>query len=290
MNRYVYSVLRFVPDPGSGEFVNIGAIAGSDDQSDWSVRTVSNQKRALAIDKAGILENVMARATGLQRIVTSSQVALDLGETPEANEQWLERLHRQHARVLQISEPAPIMAESADEALDLIFRELVTDPAKGQRGFRTKSHAHSVLGAAYRTAGLGKEKTVERPLVEGIEHPAKFDFAVANGKAVQLSSAWSFEVADLRELTTDVRAWAFAVEALRDSAGAWLTNAASERVHVPSDTDVEVLYLPPKTESGKDALEEALNAFRRVHVEARSEMEAALIAKVASDRLASASP
>ena len=34
--RYVYSVVRFVPDPIKGEFVNVGLIAGTPgDQRTW---------------------------------------------------------------------------------------------------------------------------------------------------------------------------------------------------------------------------------------------------------------
>ena len=33
--RFVYSLVRFVPDPARGEFVNVGAIAGSEESSDW---------------------------------------------------------------------------------------------------------------------------------------------------------------------------------------------------------------------------------------------------------------
>ena len=45
-NKYIYSVLRFVPNPASGEFVNIGAIVGSDENGEWELRTVENAKRA----------------------------------------------------------------------------------------------------------------------------------------------------------------------------------------------------------------------------------------------------
>ncbi len=45
--RYVYSLVRFVPDPARGEFVNVGAIAGSEDGAEWQIRQVENTVRAL---------------------------------------------------------------------------------------------------------------------------------------------------------------------------------------------------------------------------------------------------
>ena len=44
--RYVYSVVRYVPNPASGEFVNVGAIAGNDETGDWSLRTAGSRRRA----------------------------------------------------------------------------------------------------------------------------------------------------------------------------------------------------------------------------------------------------
>ena len=49
--RYVYSLVRFVPDPARSEFVNLGAIVGSEEYSEWESRQVENPKRARDIDE-----------------------------------------------------------------------------------------------------------------------------------------------------------------------------------------------------------------------------------------------
>lgn len=46
MRRYMYWVIRLVPNPTSGEFVNIGVLAGNDD-SDWSIRLMQDLNRAM---------------------------------------------------------------------------------------------------------------------------------------------------------------------------------------------------------------------------------------------------
>src|SRR5680860_1531130 len=61
-----FSVIRFVPDPAKGEFVNIGAIAGDDATGDWELRLVSSPKRAKALDQLGVLAQATAFAVGLQ--------------------------------------------------------------------------------------------------------------------------------------------------------------------------------------------------------------------------------
>ena len=48
--RYMYSVIRFVPDPIRGEFVNVGVLAGSDESSEWDLRMVESLKRAGDVD------------------------------------------------------------------------------------------------------------------------------------------------------------------------------------------------------------------------------------------------
>jgi hypothetical protein len=48
--RHIYSVVRFVPDPARGEFVNVGAIVGSEESSEWGLRQIENPVRARAVD------------------------------------------------------------------------------------------------------------------------------------------------------------------------------------------------------------------------------------------------
>ena len=57
---YKFSLIRFVPDPARGEFVNIGAIAGDEESEDWDVRWISNYTRARALDSAGLLSAAKA--------------------------------------------------------------------------------------------------------------------------------------------------------------------------------------------------------------------------------------
>lgn len=44
--RFVYSVVRFVPHPARGEFINVAAIVGSEALGVWKSRRVGNAHRA----------------------------------------------------------------------------------------------------------------------------------------------------------------------------------------------------------------------------------------------------
>jgi hypothetical protein len=54
MSRYIYSIVRCLPDPRTGEFMNVGAIAGDPATGDWAIRQLSNTERVrkFAGDKA----------------------------------------------------------------------------------------------------------------------------------------------------------------------------------------------------------------------------------------------
>src|SRR5918994_1994334 len=65
--RYLYSVIRFVPDPIRGEFVNVGILAGSDESSEWELRTVENLRRARSLDEKGLLGLVWSFVDDLGR-------------------------------------------------------------------------------------------------------------------------------------------------------------------------------------------------------------------------------
>ena len=96
--RYVYSVIRFVPDSARGEFINIGVIAGSDLTGEWDARTVGNLKRARYLDDAAILGSVVAAvervSAFIDRASTAGEPLLDEADAP--SQSWLARLASDH--------------------------------------------------------------------------------------------------------------------------------------------------------------------------------------------------
>lgn len=145
--RYVFSVVRYVPDPATGEFVNIGAIAGSDETGDWSLRLAGNPKRARAFGPPESLNAVFAFMTEVGNRIDDHALSLD-ADTPgsgpaddEVSEEWLLELHRRHRYIVQLTPPAPVVADSAEEALSHIFARIVSDGRKvaGQRAIALPS-------------------------------------------------------------------------------------------------------------------------------------------------------
>lgn len=142
----------------------------------------------------------------------------------------------------------PILADTATDALDDVFDQLIVDPERHHGGENTKHPALAAVRRAYRAAGLEKNRDLhERVLMvagEHREHRERIDFAVTNGRVVQLTQTWSFRVADQDSLAESVRAWGWTVNALRHD-GATVDLGEGRSFDVPPDVDIAVVLIPP---------------------------------------------
>ena len=228
--RYVYSVLRFVPDAARGESINIGAIVGCDETAEWDLRLVGNAKRARAIDDKGVLSAVWSYADDIGKqldyfVEAGSENAMD--DAVEISEDWLYSLWEQGENVVQLSRPTPILAETIDGAMNILFDQLIIDPIARRYPFKKKNVAMAAVRKSYRERGLVRdEQFLEAPTVFGRNHHERFDFTVMNGRAVQLAQTFSLQIPDREKLIEDIKAWAFTVEDIQR------VEALPRRMHV----------------------------------------------------------
>jgi len=283
MTRYVYSLLRFVPNPSAGEFVNLGAVAGSEVTGDWSMRHVENDQRAKAL--AGNVP-VSAFYTFLDQLsddIDRQQIwALfddDEDDGPSLTEAWLSDWATRARNIVQLTPPVPMVADSAEQALDLVFEHMVEDPARGRFRFLTRRAVFGDLRRAYWAAGL-RSRMRERCTLVTSRFTTPMDFVIGNGSAVQLGHAYSFGIASQSALANQVKAWGWTVRELREHGGRALTRDGAS-VSVPEDVDIEVLYAIPKDPSHLPAFEEAKAVFADLGVTA-VEMESDASDSVAS--------
>ena len=263
---YRFSLIRFVPDPGRGEFVNIGAIVGDEDSDDWDLRFLSNFRRAKALDARGALPAAIAFATKLdERVDSDGQLEIS-GSGPMTIEE-LQTLAAESQNIVQFTAPAPVVADTSEQALDLIFEQLVLDPTSQQFRFEKKHRAQSATRRAYRDHEVPETAVKEHARIESGVFDATFDFAVHNGRAVQLVQCWSFQLPNQDDLAEQVKAWSWVVRELRDRGGALEVNGGS--LQVPEGTEIAAVYIPPLDGGdGSPAFEEAQTAFDRNRVEA----------------------
>lgn len=268
--RHIYSLIRFVPDPARGEFVNVGAIAGSEESSEWQVRQIENPVRARAIDDNqslnavwSFIDSVGAQMDAYEQAFSS---LFDLEE--ELTEEWLIRLHADHQNIVQLSPPTPMVAESAEDALDRVFELMVLDPAVREYRFKKKHTALAAVRAAYRDFSITKRTDLrERVTLFTAHHSERFDFAVTNGRALQLTQTWSFQVPDQATLAEQVKAWGWTVRDARNSGG-HVRTADGREFDVQKDVDVEVVYVPAESGRRAPAFDDASSVFDELDIQA----------------------
>lgn len=277
---YKFSLIRFVPDPARGEFVNIGAIATDRDEEDWAVRWISNYTRAKVLDSEGYLAAAKAFTATLDERVSDSERLVPDAEAPSLR--WLRGLAVDMNNVIQLSDPAPVVADSAEAALDLVFERLVVDPARTTYRFRKKHQAQAATRRAYRAHHVPEAAVDRQTHVVSRAYDFQFDFAVRNGRAVQIVQCWSFELPNQAELTEQVKAWAWMVHELRENGGHMRAGA---NVDVPADVDVAAVYIPP-ADGASPAFAEAQDAFGELGVTAASYEDADTVGAQAARLLA----
>ncbi len=286
MHRYVYALVRCVPDPRTGEFVNVAAIAGDPQTGDWSMRQVSNESRARRLAGRDQLEAVHRFLGGVGERIDEAVLLLDSGPMT-LDESWLETLHQDYRNVVQLTAPAPIAAADAEQALDSLFASQVIDPQyQPRQRLVTKASIVKRLNHAYTGILEGPRSLIRSPeLYVGAHVHTPLDFAVAAKQAVQITTGWSFRIGGTSEQAVAIKAWAFAVGMLRGGDDARVITASGPAVEISSEVEVEVVVAEPETSEQVRAYEEATQVFKRVHASVRPLAEADDVARRAAELL-----
>jgi Protein of unknown function (DUF3037) len=257
--RYVYSLVRFVPDPGRGEFINVGAIVGSEESSEWEVRQLENPVRARAIDERGTLEAAWGFLDRIGREVDLFEQSIEELFEPATivSEDWLRELSTRQMHIVQVTAPTPLVAENISDAVEKVFGQLVLDPARPTYRFQKKHAALAAVRRAYRSHGFRlAENVFERVTVRTRHHSQRTDFAVANGLAVQLTQTWSFQVPEQDALAEQIKAWGWTMREVQQEGGSLLL--PSERnVRVPESVSIAAVFVPPERDYPAPAFEDA---------------------------------
>ena len=264
--------------------MNIGAVAGSDDAKEWELRLVSNLSRAKALDERGVLSRAFEFAASLEdsiAILDQPVASVDV-ETMSSN--LLQRLSTDMQNVVQVSRPAPVAADSAEAALDLVFDQLVLDAARKSFPFEKKHRAQGAVRKAYRAHAVPASAIRERAAVRSGVFDGVFDFAVHNGQAIQLVQCWSFQLPNQADLAEQVKAWSWLVHELRRSGGE--LTAGDGDAMVPSNLEIFAVTIAPREDVNSPAYAEAQAAFDEIRVTELTPEDADRIGLQAADALA----
>lgn len=217
-----YSVIRFVPDPVRGEFVNLGIIAVRDDGHAIAVRTTSNWKR---VNRFAPEAAKLAR-----RVVGDLKAALEprnfeLGATMITGED-LQRMSIEYRNLVQLTEPMLSLADVEQTADEEYARFVeaglkVEDHVRAQPRTDLYNHAKFVLEesikARFQVAKLDENIVRRREPVMGQFAEHNFGLALRNGRLYAAAQAISFAV-DLGDAKRDMNAVAWDVSDVKKAA------------------------------------------------------------------------
>ncbi|WP_083933799.1 DUF3037 domain-containing protein [Kribbella catacumbae] len=265
--RYDYWVIRYVPDPVRGEFVNVGVIAGRDGQ--WAYRRVNNLRRASRLGgTASYTDSFLRRIEGVIEARLGAVEELFPDESVPTFERGdIEDLRVRMNNLVQLSEARPVLARSAEEAADLAFELMIVD-SEADVNHRTRTRVVHRLKDAF---ALRPElvRHVARFQVAAVgSQETRIDFAVKDGVVHQMSQVWAFDVKDTRTLQTQIQAWNYLLGLLRQDGGRLTPrNRSGDGVEIPTGVEINAVFAEPNTAAGEEQFEIAQDGWQRLGVD-----------------------
>lgn len=268
---YQYWIVRYVPDPIRGEFVNIALIVGRDGK-DWAFRQVSNLQRASRLGGDPMIASYWLRE--LSNMINS--LDNDRGPLPEpilvavADEgenisaAVIGRFASRLNNAIQISAPYPIVAESAESGISMLFDHLVTDPQVKSRELFGARVSHYVSEQFVRALPAGSRASIRnRPHIRVGGVPRTANFAVTDSSVEQITNTWSFNLSDVEKVSTEIQAWVAHMNRLRNRGGI-LESKGRPSLTIPGDVQLRIVYEEPRLIAAKPALDIAMEVWSEV--------------------------
>ena len=260
-SRFVYSVLRYMPDAGKGEFVNIGALAGSEDLDQWDIRLTNHWTRVRALHRSASRACVLDLLRPLLMVVEENEKG---SEGSELSESVLRALSSDPRSAVQVAPPLALLAEDVDAALDQVFAQLVPEGERQARGVGRRT-VRRQLRAAFLAANLtqGQDFRENVQVVAERGFDGGMDVAITNGQVKGFVQAWSFDVQDRDGLRDEIRSWGYLVEKVR--AGRSVILVGDREIEVATDAAVDAVYVAP-TDEADATYADALRVFEDLQV------------------------
>lgn len=272
MNRFTYSVIQITPKLSAGESVNVAIIAGNDQLGDWAMRRIQDDRRArrfcgidALVAATEFMEEIEERIDAMSDRNVAEWLDASLGEpSASISEQLIDEFSTRRRGVVHLSPPTPVLADSAENALELLGPEFLVESVPRVFTRLTKKQVVAELRSVYETAGISSDNLRQRPMLHvGNEKQFYFlgDFAIATDQVLQICNAWSFQIADLEAVNRNVQAWGWNMRALRDHGGVM----DAGQIAVPSDVEVQVIIAPDSNIESRRAQSAAELVFHEVN-------------------------
>jgi hypothetical protein len=214
-----FSVIQYIPNPISGECVNIGVIVF--DERTVRAKFLTNWARVKKFANADI--------TFLKDFSEEIDVALEeqlqlpfMEDRPLINGEIITRMAAKWTNSIQLTAPRASL-KPLDALLENISVQFLTQPTHGQRYYRTRATAAKLVKAYLRHAleeSEGRERVAKylhsSGNVEGRFGPHTFDSVIANGTPFVAVHGLSFELPKADQLGQLINSVAFEVYDVRE--------------------------------------------------------------------------
>lgn len=207
---YYYSLIRYVPKPERGEFVNVGVLALSSEGSDTSVQFSDDWRRVRALGSASDVRLLQQLSRSWGRGFRSTTELGKLFAEGPPNLEWLQRVHGEAANVIQISEPRRSFATGAAELAREVYDELVAVPRASTRRAVSRRPLQLEFEGHLRRRGLESswERNFDAPGAEIADW--RFDYALRNGTPFHLVQTLNLKLEDVHAILADATYVAYA--------------------------------------------------------------------------------
>jgi len=231
-----YTVVHYLPNPLSGERINVGLIAWNEGRI--AARFVDDWRRVHSFGGEDV-EFIHDFVERVEEAMLSEPLLPGLADGPQLDEDRLKRIVGTWTHSLQFSEPKASLKSPAavvDEMAPVFLRR----SRRRVKTWRDRRAAAALVASSVRTTVTNLVKTkpadlVRRnQLIKGKLGRHQFDVVVANGKPLFAAQGLSFQIGDTRLLDLETNATAFAI-----------TDVRRAIPHFP----LAVLTLPPQKKS-----------------------------------------
>lgn len=245
-----YTIVQYLPNPITGERVNVGVIVLGEDRA--YCRFLKNWRRVkqFGAEDLGFLR---AFARDTSNACSPQQSFEHVPETAKLDRAIVARMIEEWANSLQLTPLRGSLLEAKDLLGQLASRFLV-EPQTVTRGYLDRKHAASMAirsvseVVSEKSHGMKTDLVHTRYPVRGEFSSHKFDVAVANGVPFFLAHGLSFETSEKeREEAVQLALWGF-----RD--------VREEDAELP----MGVVLVPPKKQT--TAYKDILQQFKRLNV------------------------
>lgn len=268
---YFYWTLQWVPDVVRGEFVNIGVLVGEERGRDWAFRHVSSFQRANSI--GGDAGRAQSYLNALRdRVAKTMLPPSAMWEARPLSFADVESTRAHQSNSLRLAPPRRVVAASAEAALELVYPLMVEEPPVSRR-LRTRDRVVRTFRQELERSLPLEDLTYawDARATAGSQR-GRFDVVLQNDERAQLGHAWSFQARDAAKTAESTAAWAWFIERFRTE-GATILTAPKQALLLPRQTHVIVVHDEPTSDEQHANYRAALEAWRKLDIEARPTAE-----------------